>query len=72
MGSFEVDLFPKEVDSPDHPEAEKFKLLMEQVADDYDCELLSFEVDEGTVTFSFDSDALNSEILKVLHNNKGV
>ncbi len=70
MGSFEVDLFSKEVDGPDHPEAEKFKLLLEQVADDYGCELLSFEVDEGTVSFSFDSDALNSEILKVLHDSE--
>ena len=70
MGSFEVDLFPKEVDSPDHPEAEKFKLLLDQVADDYDCELLSFEVDHGTVSFSFDRDELNSEILKILHDNE--
>ena len=63
---FEVEMFPVEVDSPDHPYAAQFREMLESVAEDYRCTLLSFEVHEGTVTFSFDSDELNAEILEIL------
>ena len=66
MGTIEVDMFSEEVDSPDHPDAIILRTLLEQVADDYNCELLSFEVDQGTVSFSFDSDELTADILKIL------
>ena len=66
MGVIEVDLFSEEVSSPEHPEAVSFKKLLEVVADEYGCELLLFEVDQGTVSFSFDNDELTSEILKIL------
>jgi hypothetical protein len=69
MGTIEVDFFPEEVDSPDHSEAIILRTLLEQVADDYDCELLSFHVDRGTVSFSFDSDELTSDILKILQES---
>ena len=69
MGTIEVDMFSEEVDSPNHPEAMILRTLLEQVADDYDCELLSFEVDQGTVSFSFDSDQLTADILKILQEN---
>ncbi len=69
MGTIEVDFFPEEVDSPDHPEAIILRTLLEQVADDYDCELLSFHVDRGTVTFSFDSDELTADILEILQES---
>ena len=69
MGIIEVDFFPEEVDSPDHPEAIILRTLLEQVADDYDCELLSFHVDRGTVSFSFDSDELTADILKILQES---
>ena len=69
MGTIEVDLFPEGVDSPDHPDAIILRTLLEQVADDYDCELLSFDVDQGTISFSFDSDELTAEILKILQEN---
>jgi hypothetical protein len=69
MGIIEVDYFPEEVDSPDHPEAIILRTLLEQVADDYDCELLSFHVDRGTVSFSFDSDELAADILKTLQES---
>jgi hypothetical protein len=65
-GVLEVDLFPEDVDSPDHPEAEAFRDLLEEVAEEYRCNLVSFEVDHGVVTFSFDSDILMAEILKIL------
>jgi hypothetical protein len=68
MGMFEVDLFPEEVNSADHPEARKFRKVLEAVARDFQCELLSFEVDNGTVSFVFDSEELNAEILKVLES----
>ena len=66
MGTIEVDFFSEEVDSPDHPEAIILRTLLEQVADDYDSELLSFHVARGTASFSFDSDELTSDILITL------
>jgi len=69
-GFFEVEMFPAEVDSPDHPYAAQFREMLENVAEDYRCTLLSFEVHEGTVTFSFDSDELNAEILEILHERE--
>ena len=69
MGIIEVDFFPEEVDSPDHPEAIILRTVLEQVADDYDCELLSFHVDRGTVSFSFDGDELTADILKILQES---
>ena len=67
-GIIEVDLFSEDVDAPDHPEAVNFKDILEAVADEYQCCLLTFEVDKGTVSFSFDSDELTSEILKILQS----
>ena len=66
MGMFEVDLFPEEVNSAYHPQARELKRKLEAVAADFQCKLLSFEVDHGTVSFAFDSDELNAEILRVL------
>ncbi len=66
MSGFEVDLFPKEVDSPYHPEAIRFRQLLEEVAEEFGCHLLSFSVDRGTVYFSFDSEELTAKILKIL------
>jgi len=43
--------------------------VLEGVAEEYDCELLSFDIDQGTVTFSFDSDELMAEILRILQND---
>ena len=64
-----MDLFPEEVDSPDHPYAAQFRDILDNVAKEYHCTLLSFEVDKGTVTFSFDSDELTAEILQLLEEN---
>jgi hypothetical protein len=68
-GSFEVDLFPEEVDSADHPYAAQFREILESVASEYDCTLLSFDVNKGTVTFSFDSDELTAEVLQILNQS---
>ena len=65
-GCFEVEMFPAEVNSPDHPYAAQFRDMLENVAEEYQCALLSFEVSAGTVTFSFDSDEVNAEILEIL------
>jgi hypothetical protein len=65
-GFIEVDLFSEDVNSLDDPEVQIFKAVLESVADDYECQLLSFEVHQGTVTFSFDGDELTAEILKIL------
>jgi hypothetical protein len=70
MGVIEVDLFPEEVDSPFHPKAARFRKLLEEVADEYECALLSFEVERGTVAFSFDDDVLTAEVLKLLQPEK--
>ena len=68
-GYIEVDLFPEEVDSADHPEAIHFRGILEDVAEDFHCRLVSFEIERGTVTFSFDSDELMAEILQILKND---
>jgi hypothetical protein len=65
-GTIEVDLFSGEVDNTDHPEAVKFKRLLEEVAKENRCRLLTFQIREGTASFSFDSDELTAKILQVL------
>ena len=69
-GIIEVDLFSRDVDSADHPEARKFKKLLQVVAKGYGCKLTSFDVEHGTVSFSFDSDVLVAEILRVLESER--
>ena len=59
-------MFPEDVDSPDHPVADSFKELLLEVAEQHGCELMSFEVAGGTVSFSYDDDELTAEILKIL------
>jgi hypothetical protein len=65
-GIIEVDLFSAEVDSEDHPAASQFKEMLEEAASDYGCELVTFEVKKGTVSFSFDDDILTAKILTML------
>lgn len=65
-GIIEVEMFSEDVDSPGHPVAESFRDLLKEVADQYGCTLLSFDMDHGTASFSFDSDELTAEILKIL------
>ena len=65
-GVIEVDLFGEDVSTSDHPEVLKFKRLLEEVAGEYRCQLLSFEVEAGTVSFAFDSDELMAKILRLL------
>ena len=69
MGTIEVDLFLEDVDSLDHPEVVRFRKLLEEVADDYHCNLKSFDIDHGTVSFSFDNDEVDAKILKVLQED---
>lgn len=65
-GCFEIDLFETDVDDVDHPYANQFKDMLESVAEQHGCHLISFEVNKGTVLFSFDGDELNAEILDLL------
>lgn len=65
-GIIEVEIFSKDVDDPGHPVAESFRELLEQVAEENTCHLESFDVSQGTVSFSFDDDELTAEILKIL------
>jgi hypothetical protein len=71
MSVFEVDLFPKDVDSPYHPDAVRFRQLLEEVAEEFGCHLLSFSVDQGTVSFSYDNEELTAKILKILGERQG-
>lgn len=66
MGVIEVEMFSEDVDDPGHPVAESFRELLEEVAEEYECRLELFEVSRGTVSFSFDSDELTANILKIL------
>jgi hypothetical protein len=65
-GIIEVDLLSRDVNSETHPEAVRFREVLESVAEEYQCRLTHFEVREGTVSFSFDSDGLVTDILKIL------
>ena len=69
MGIIEVDLFSEDVDSLDHPEVVKFKELLEEVANEYQSYLISFEIESGTVLFSFGNDALNAKIIRLLQTD---
>lgn len=71
QGVIEVDLFSEDVDNTDHPEAAAFRELLEEVAGQYRCRLVSFEVERGTVSFSFNDDVLTAEILKILQISPG-
>jgi hypothetical protein len=65
-GYVEVDLFAEEVDTLDHPLVKDFRVLLEEVAEQYRCHLTFFQIDQGTVTFSFDDDVLTAEIIRIL------
>lgn len=65
----EVDLFPDEVNSLEHPEVVHFRDVLEELALEYHCRLTYFDIHNGTVTFSFDSDKLMADILKILQND---
>jgi len=69
MGIIEVDMFSDDVDGSGHPVAESFRELLEEVAESSHCKLQSFDVDHGTVMFSFDNDELTAEILKLLQTD---
>ena len=62
-------MFPEEVNSLDHWEVVYFKGVLEEVADEYRCRLVHFEVDRGTVIFSFDDDKLMANILNILRDD---
>ena len=66
MGIIEVDMFSQDVNDPQHPVAESFRELLVEVADQYNCNLLSFSVKRGLVSFSFDDDELMANIVKIL------
>ena len=68
-GFIEVDLFSDDVDDPEHPVAVHFREMLENVAEQYECRLTSFDVREGTAVFSFDSHELMADIVKVLQND---
>ncbi len=65
-GVIEVDMFSKEVNDPAHPVAESFRELLMEVSEQYGCELTSFSVSHGVVSFAFDNDELMAEVLKIL------
>lgn len=70
LGVIEIDLFSDDVDSPDHPEVKRFRDLLEDVAGEYQSRILSFDIDKGTVSFSFDNAELMAEILNILQDDK--
>lgn len=65
-GVIEVDLFDKDVNDENHPEVLKFRKLLQDTAKDFKAGLIAFEVNQGTVSFAFDSDELTAEILRIL------
>ena len=72
MGIIEVEMFSADVDSTEHPVAESFKELLEEIAEQYRCRLVYFDVQGGMVSFSFDNDELTAEILKILQADSSI
>ena len=68
-GLIEVDMFPSEINNLDHPEVLQFRELLEDVALANHCRLLFFDIENGIVNFSFDSDKLMANILKIFQND---
>jgi len=68
-GLIEVDIFSKEVNTLNYPEVMEFRELLELVADEHGCLLISFSIDHGTVSFSFDNESLMAEIIKILNDD---
>ena len=68
-GLIEVDMFSKEVNTLNYPEVMEFRELLELVADEHGCLLISFEINHGTVSFSFDDESLMAEIIKILNDD---
>lgn len=69
-GIIEVDMFLEDVNSLDHPYVVQFKEMLEEVAEEYNCNLISFDIAHGTVMFSFDSEELTLQILNILQHEK--
>ena len=69
-GIIEIDMFSEDVNDPEHPEVQKFKRILEDVAKEYNCSLIVFEIEKGTVSFSFDSDELMAEIIKIIQRGE--
>ena len=69
QGTFEIDLFSTDVDSLDHPFVTQFREILEDLANEYSCNLTAFEVDKGTVSFSFDNEEITAEIVNILRND---
>ena len=69
-GYIEVDMFSADVTDRSHPQALEFRELLEDVASEYDCSLISFDVVNGTVIFSFDIAELTAEIFKILRQGE--
>jgi len=69
LGLIEVDMFPEEVNSLEHPEVMRLRDVLEDVALEYHCRLTYFDIQNGIVTFSFDSEKLMSDILKILQTD---
>lgn len=70
MNILEVDMFSSDVSSPEHPVVDSFRELLEDVAEQHNCRLLLFEVHEGAVSFSFDSEELMANIMKILQEKE--
>ncbi len=65
----EIDMFPEEINSLEHPEVVHLRDVLEDVALEYHCRLTYFDIKNGTVIFSFDSDKLMADILKILQTD---
>jgi hypothetical protein len=66
MGIIEVDMFSPDVTGTQHPVAESFRDLLTEVAEQFDCNLLTFDVRKGVVSFSFDNEELMADIIRTL------
>ena len=69
MGIIEIDMFSPDVTGSQHPVAESFRDLLDEVAEQYECKLMTFEVHKGVVSFSFDNEELMADIINILRTD---
>lgn len=63
MGLITIPLLPSDVNSLDHPDVVKYRLVYQQMAEAYQCRMTSFAIDHGVILVSFDSEELCNDII---------
>ncbi len=64
-------LFPEKVNSLDEPPVREFREILDRISRSYNCRLINFSINHGTVTFQFDDPKVMRDILADIINTVG-